>query len=179
VKILAFDVSLSCPGAAIVEVKNGKPKVIAVSHVKPDTKQSHAFRAEIVEAWAVTFIAENKGPFDIVTREDFHGQSSAQNYPVFSAWSGVERACGLFGLTFDKFTYTQKNGRKRTLLGVPQSKVKELVFGKGKAEKSELADAVRQITGYKGEFATYDESDAVAVALAYLINEGVIKREKK
>lgn len=174
-RVLAFDQSLSCPGAAVIEVKRGKAKVIAVSHVKPNDKKPHALRSEIVEAWATLFIAEHIGKgFDYVIREDFHGQSSAQNYPVFAAWTGVERAVTRFGLSFDKWTEVTRGGRKKTSLGPSQSKIKMLVVGKGKAEKSEVAEAVRKWTGYDGVFATDDESDAVAVGLAKLIREEII-----
>lgn len=177
-RVLAFDTSLSLPGVAIVEVKRGKPVITALSHVKTDSKtQSHGLRADIVESWATLFIAEHIGKqgFDVLIREDFHGQSSAQNYPVFAAWSGVERACDKFGLTFAKWQETGKGGRKKTLLGIPQSKVKLIVVGKGKAEKEEVEEAVRRWTDYKGEFATFDESDAAGIGLAYLIREGLIK----
>lgn len=176
IRILAFDISLTCPGAAVVEVRNGKPKVIAVSHVKPNPKANHALRSDIVESWATLFIADNIGKdgFTYVVREDFHGMSSAQNYPVFAAWAGVERATHKFGLTFDKYTSIQKNGKPKTTLGMSQSAIKLEVVGKGKAEKAEVADAVRRLTGYDGVFATDDESDACAVGLAKLIREGVI-----
>lgn len=178
-RILAFDTSLSLPGVAIIEVKRGKPVIIALSHVRTDSKtQSHGLRADIVESWATLFIADQigKNGFDIVIREDFHGQSSSQNYPVFAGWSGVERACDKFGLTFSKWHEVDKKGKKKTLLGIPQSKVKLIVVGKGIAEKNEVADAVRRLTGYTGEFATSDESDACAIGLAYLINEGLIAK---
>jgi crossover junction endodeoxyribonuclease RuvC len=118
-RVLAFDTSLSLPGVAIIEVKRGKPVITALSHVKTDSKtQSHGLRADIVESWATLFIAEHIGKqgFDVLIREDFHGQSSAQNYPVFAAWSGVERACDKFGLTFAKWQETGKGGRKKTLI---------------------------------------------------------------
>jgi crossover junction endodeoxyribonuclease RuvC len=177
-RVLAFDTSLSLPGSAILEVKNGKPRITSLSHVKTDSKtQSHGLRADIVESWATLFIADQigKNGFDVLIREDFHGQSSTQNYPVFAAWSGVERGCDKFGLKFAKWLEEGKGGRKKTLLGIPQSKVKLLVVGKGKAEKDEVEAAVRKWTGYTGEFATYDESDAAAIGLAYLIREGLIK----
>jgi crossover junction endodeoxyribonuclease RuvC len=177
-RVLAFDTSLTLPGASIIEVKNGKPKIIALSHIKTDSKtQTHALRTEIVESWATLFIAEHIGKgIDKVYREDFHGQSSSQNYPVFAAWSGCERACSRFNLTFEKFHTTTKSGRKKTLLGIPQSTVKKLVAGKGVCEKPELAEHVRKMTGYKGDFETYDESDSVAVSLAFLLHEGVIAK---
>lgn len=176
-RVLAFDTSMSRPGVAILEVKNGKPRIIALSHTTTDSKtQSHALRAEIIEAWATMFLAKHaKKPFDIVIREDFSGQTSSQNYPVFAAWSGIERACEKFGVgPFVKWTEIHKNGRKKTMLGPTASKVKLIVAGSGKAEKEEVAEAVRKWTGYDGEFAVDDESDAAAIGLAYLINEGVI-----
>jgi crossover junction endodeoxyribonuclease RuvC len=177
-RILAFDISLSSPGVAVVEIADGKPKIIDMSHVKTDSKQSHSLRTEIVESWATLFIAKHNGKgFDHVIREDFHGQSSGQNYPVFAAWSGVDRAVSKFGLAFDKWEEIRKTGRNKLLLGIPQSKVKLLVCGVGKAEKSEVAEAVRKWTGYKGEFAADDESDACAIALAYGIQTKLIAKE--
>jgi crossover junction endodeoxyribonuclease RuvC len=177
-RVLAFDTSLSLPGVAIVEFKNGKPRVTALSHVKTDSKtQSHGLRADIVESWATLFLADHVGKngFDICIREDFNGQSSSQNYPVFAAWSGIERAMDKFGLSFAKWTEVTKTGRNKTSLGPSPSKVKLIVTGSGKAEKEDVAEAVRRLTGYSGEFATPDESDAAGIALAYLIREGLIK----
>jgi crossover junction endodeoxyribonuclease RuvC len=164
-KVLAFDTSLSSPGAAVIEVRNGKPRIIALSHVKTDTKHSHAIRSQTVYAWAHLFIREHM-PFDAIIREDFQGRSSVQNYPVFAAWAAIDRALADFGLAF-----TEKP--------ISQSRVKRLVVGKGKAEKDEVAEAVRRLTGYTGEFATSDESDSVAIALAYLISEGLIENTTK
>jgi len=174
--VLAFDTSLSSPGVAIVTVNSrGKPTITAMSHVKPDGKSPYALRADIVESWATLFIADHiaKG-FTYVVREDFHGMSSAQNYPVFAAWTGTEFAAHKFGLSFDKHVTTTKTGRKKTTHGMSQSAIKLAVVGKGAASKDEVADAVRRWTGYTGEFATDDCSDAVAVGLAKLIFEGVI-----
>ena len=181
VRVLAFDTSLTSPGVAIITVdKRGKPIITAMSHVKPDGKASYALRADIVESWATLFIAEHvaKG-FDYVVREDFHGMSSAQNYPVFAAWTGTELAAHKFGLAFDKHTTIQKSGRKKTKHGMSQSEVKLIVVGKGVATKDEVADAVRRWTGFTGEFACDDESDACAVGLAKLIHEGAIDVAKR
>ena len=168
-RILAFDTSLSSPGAAIVEITTGKPRIIAVSHVKTDSKQPHALRAELVEAWATMFIAEHIGTgakqgFDVIIREDFVGRTSKQSHPVHAAWSSCDRALHKFGLNF-------------TVPPISQSRVKSLVTGSGKAEKADVERAVRELTGYTGEFATDDESDSAAIALAYAIQNGLIKRK--
>src|SRR5690606_29779252 len=150
---------------AIITIdKRGKPVIAAMSHVKPNVKSPYALRADIVESWATLFIADYvKGGFDYVVREDFHGMSSAQNYPVFAAWTGTELAAHKFGLAFDKHVTTTRTGRKKTTQGMSQSAIKLAVVGKGSADKDEVAEAVRQWTGYTGEFACDDESDACAV----------------
>jgi crossover junction endodeoxyribonuclease RuvC len=179
-RVLAFDTSMSAPGVAIIEVKNRKPKVVALSHIVTDSSQPHGVRADMIESWATLFIAQHiKKGIDLAIREDFNGKSSSQNYPVFAAWSGCERACEKFGVTFTKWTEIQKNGRKKTSLGPSPSKVKKIVTGSGSAEKWEIADRVREITGYTGEFAKDDESDACGVALAYLIENNLIEGETK
>lgn len=160
-RVLAIDTSMGRPGIALIEAKNGQAKVIDVSHVSTTTSQSHGLRAEIIEAWAVGFIHKHGAKFDVIVREDFVGRTSKQSHPVYSAWGACDRALNKFGLNF-------------TTPAISQSAVKKAVVGTGKAEKDEVADAVRRWTGYTGEFAVDDESDAVAVGLAYLINEGVI-----
>lgn len=168
-RILAFDTSMSSPGVALIELRKGKSaiasaQIIDLSNVKTDAKQSHGLRAEIIEAWATMFIAKHatKG-FDAIVREDFQGRSSMQNHPVFSAWGACDKALHKFGLNF-------------TAKSISQSAVKKAVVGVGKAEKHEVEAAVRKLTGYTGEFACDDESDAAAIALAYLINEGLIAK---
>jgi crossover junction endodeoxyribonuclease RuvC len=161
-RVLAFDTSMGRPGIALIEVKAGNPRVIDVSHVATTTKQTHGLRAEVIEAWAVSFIHKHSAKFDVIVREDFVGRTSKQAHPVYAAWGACDRALNKFGLTF-------------TTPSISQSAVKKAVVGKGKAEKDEVAEAVRKWTGYDGEFAVDDESDAAAIALAYLIREKIIK----
>ncbi|MEK4178529.1 crossover junction endodeoxyribonuclease RuvC [Aeribacillus sp. FSL K6-1121] len=161
-RILAFDTSMSSPGAALVEIRRVNARIIDVSHVTTVSSQPHGLRAEIVEAWATLFIAKHGAKFDEILREDFVGRTSRQNHPVFSAWGAIDQALNKFGLNF-------------THPAISQSKVKRLVVGNGKAEKSDVERAVRELTGYTGEFATDDCSDAAAVALAWAIEKGLIK----
>ncbi|MFD2704673.1 crossover junction endodeoxyribonuclease RuvC [Salibacterium lacus] len=164
-RILSFDTSMGRPGAALVEVKAGKPRILALSHCVTNAKQPHGLRAEIIDAWAVSFVAAHAaGGFDAIVREDFVGRTSKQSHPVYSAWGACDRALNKFGLAF-------------TTSAISQSSVKKAVAGNGKAEKPELAEAVRRLTGYAGDFAVDDESDAAACALAYAINEGLIAKE--
>lgn len=56
--------------------------------------------------------------------------------------------------------------------------VKKILTGNGKAEKDEVMAAVKEYVG-DIEFATDDESDAVAVGLCYAIDNGLIESKVK
>lgn len=175
IRILAFDTSMSRPGAAIIEITARNPRIKALSHIAPESARPHGHRAKIIEGWALTFLdthARGGKGFDYITREDFSAKSSTTNYPVMAAWSACERAVNTFGLAFDKFAAPGK----RPALGLGQSQMKLLVTGSGKAEKDEIAAAVRELTGYTGEFAVDDESDACGIGLAFAINAGLIDK---
>lgn len=164
--IVGLDLSLSSPGFALVEVKNGKAKVVAVDHVKTDAKQDYAVRGRIIESKLRTFLAEQPTRYKgskvtHVAREAYAGRFG--HHSIFTAWSAADSALHDFGLLPD------------SCKPIAQQSVKKTVCGKGRAEKEEVDKAVRKLTGYKGEFATSDESDAVAVALAFAIKEGLIK----
>lgn len=156
-RILAWDISLSSPGAAVIDVDTAKNKayVVAHSHCKTAQGEALANRTQHIEAWAQLF-ARQYPPYDAVVREGYNASMAHQNYTVFSAWSAVDR-----GLLAASSAVTEKP--------IAQSSVKKLVVGKGRAEKAEVAQAVRDVTGYAGQFATDDESDACAIGLALAI----------
>ena len=157
---------MSSPGVAVIEIKRNKPHIVATSHVTTAASQPHGLRAEIVEAWATLFIAKHGAKFDAIVREDFVGRTSRQNHPVYSAWGAIDQALNKFGL-------------KVTQQPISQSKIKRLVTGSGSATKDDVEQAVRELTGFDRKFATDDESDAAAVALAWAIEQGLIKRKTK
>jgi crossover junction endodeoxyribonuclease RuvC len=161
IRILAWDLSLSSPGAAVIEIKSGKPRVIACTHVKTDAKLPMATRGKLIEAWAKLFIADHirKG-FAHVVREKYSG--SFGHHPMYTGHVAADRAMSDFGI-------------EDTDKPIAQQSVKKQVVGKGKAEKHEVEEAVRRLTGYTGEFATSDESDAVAIALACAKMNGLLK----
>jgi len=168
-RILSFDISLAQPGASVVEIKNGKATVVAVSHTKTNPKENYANRGSQIEHWAHLFAREHLGKgrrkgYDAILREAYAGRFG--HHPIFSGWHSVERGLNYIGMDF-----TEKP--------IAQQSVKKTVVGKGRAEKEEVEEAVRKITGYTGEFSTSDESDSAAVALAFAINEGLITKEDK
>ncbi len=164
--VLGMDLSLASPGFALVEVAKGKAKILAVSHVKTNAKHDYAVRGRVIESKLRTFLAENKGErVTYVCREKYAGKFG--HHSIFTAHAAADRALHDFGLLPD------------SCKPIAQQSVKKTVVGKGRAEKPEVEEAVRKITGYTGELggADSDESDATAVALAFAINEGLITKE--
>ena len=61
----------------------------------------------------------------------------------------------------------------RKFTEIPPQTVKKAVTNNAKAEKEEVANALEQFVG-KHDYACDDESDAVAVGIAHLIEQGMI-----
>jgi crossover junction endodeoxyribonuclease RuvC len=162
-RILGLDLSLTSPGFAVIEVKRNKPRLIAAANFTTDSLTGQALRYEEIEAFALLFIRDHK-PFDVVTREIWPpARNFAQNDKIHGAWSAVDRALARYGYEVS--------------VNMTPSNVKKTVTGDGSAKKDKVAEAVRNILGLPADykFDSDDQSDACAIALAYLIREGLIK----
>lgn len=164
-RILALDLSLS-PGIAAIEVRGRTPHLIACDSVATSTADTDAVRNYTVETFVAAFIREHR-PFDIVVREDFtSGRNKRATQTIFSAWAAADRALSAYGYQAEDL---------KPALSPPS--VKKYVTGSGKAEKPEVAEGVRKYLrladGYKWRTG-YDDSDACAVGLSYLLRENMI-----
>lgn len=166
-RILAIDISAS-PGFAVLDVKTlkagKKVTLVHVDSVKTTTDTTDSQRYAYIEAKTVQVVHEY-GPFDAVAREHFtKGRSKRATQLVFGSWAAVDSALGRYG-----YAITTDNE-------FSPSAVKKAATGNGKADKTEVEAGVRQRLSLAPTYAfkTDDESDAVAVGLAYLIKEGVI-----
>lgn len=165
-RYLGLDLSLS-PGIAAIDVRDRVPSLVAATSIGTTTADNDAIRSFAVESFIAQFVFKHR-PFSLVLREDFTtGRNKRATQTIFSAWSAADRALHAFGYVADD-----------TKPPLSPSTVKRLVAGNGKAEKPEVAEGVRKLlrlaSDYK--FATgYDDSDACAVILAYLLREGLIE----
>lgn len=157
------------PGIAAIEVRGRTPYLIAATSVATSSADTDVIRNYTVETFLAQFIREHR-PFDIVVREDFTaGRNKRATQTIFSAWAAADRALSAYGYRAEDL--------KPAL--APTS-VKKLVTGTGKAEKDEVAAAVRKWLRLPADYpfrAGYDDSDALAVCLAYLIRENLIDTE--
>lgn len=144
------------------------PFLIAAESVATSTADNDAVRSSVVESFIAQHIYANR-PFDLVLREDFTaGRNKRATQTIFSAWSAADRALHTYGYA----VYDTKPPLSPT-------SVKKLVTGSGKAEKPEVAAAVRKWLRLGDDYAFkagYDDSDACAVILAYLIREELIDK---
>ncbi|WP_181592861.1 crossover junction endodeoxyribonuclease RuvC [Paenibacillus sp. YN15] len=161
-RFLGLDLSLS-PGLAVIDVTNRIPTLIYAGSIATTSDDSDAVRSEAVAA----FISTNAFRFrlfDAIIREDFlSGRNKRATQTIFSAWAAADRALNAYGLRVD----AEING----------ATVKRIITGNGKAEKAEVADAVRKILRLPDDYVWAkgnDDSDAAAVVLAWLIREGKI-----
>ena len=160
-RLCAIDTSFSSPGYAVIEVRKRKAKLLEKTSFKTDTSESYVTRGRHIEAFTHLFIRQHR-PLDILVRESFPGKFQRTNYPVFSAWHCVDRAAAELGYTVSDDTLTP-------------TEVKEIVGGSGRAEKPVVAEGVRKVFGEELEFnAGYDDSDACAIGLTWLIKNDYI-----
>src|SRR5699024_10766997 len=95
-RILSFDISAS-PGVALLEIKNGNPKLIAVNHVITNADFTDDQRYSCIQSFVTQFVHE-AGHIDAITREKFiRGGSKRSTQLVFGAWASVDRALATYG----------------------------------------------------------------------------------
>jgi crossover junction endodeoxyribonuclease RuvC len=157
-----LDLSLN-PGVAAIEVRNRQAYLIAASAITTTTQDNDAVRSLTVESFIAQFIYANR-PFTAVIREDFtSGRNKRATQTVFSAWAAADRALHAYGYAVNA--------------EISPTSVKKTVTGSGKAEKAEVAEAVRKYLRLPSDYkfvAGYDDSDACAIVLAHLIAENLI-----
>lgn len=160
---------MTSPGFAVISVKNRAPSLVATSVVKTDSAEPQPLRYEVIEAHALLFFRQHT-PTAAIVREIWPpSRNYAQNDKVHGAWSAVDRALDRLGLTVAE-NLTPSNVKKLVTSTVSFA-------GNGRAEKPEVAAAVRKWLRLGDDYAFkagYDDSDAAAVCLAYLIREELI-----
>jgi crossover junction endodeoxyribonuclease RuvC len=157
VKVLGLDLSLNRPGFAVVEVKRRRPRLVLATHLKNKAGMSHGHRLAYVKAFMEVLYYQH-GPFEALAREKgFHNQRA-------TATVVLAKVAGIADYSL----------RAQEIEELAPSEVKKALTGNGRAGKEEVAEAVRRYFP-DATFETDDESDAAAVALAYLIKNNLIE----
>lgn len=167
-RVFSMDLSLNHAGFAVVSVdEKGKLTLEHKAHVLNKTNKPHGWR--LLNLY--TEIHQYLSNYDITdfVREGGFNRFNNANKAIFKA-EGVADLC----------VYTHEKYKGTVVTEIKPTQVKKLILGKGSASKEALKAGLYRYIG-KVEFSpkdiNNDESDAVAVALAYLIKEGKVKQK--
>ncbi|MDF2010244.1 crossover junction endodeoxyribonuclease RuvC [Priestia megaterium] len=153
-KILAMDLSLSCPAFAVLTVNDiGTVDVEHLSHLKTNTKKSHGYRLFQIYKHMKNILKEHDDITDLVRERGF------SRFP--SVTQALFKVVGISDLCAITSGFSTVNE-------VTPTTVKKAITGKGKATKDEVAINVSTFISTNIKFNTDDESDAVAVGVTYL-----------
>lgn len=154
--ILGLDLSLSCPGYAVIEVRNGKPKLLESGIIKANPRQTQIEKIKRIAAHLLRLKMDYE--IDVVVRESGFVKHNRTTKILERVVGGVMVTLG------------------GEIHEIPPTSIKKTVAGSGKATKQEVEAAVRSLLNLPKDFRfkSDDESDAMAVALAFALLEGVI-----
>ncbi|MBA4547722.1 crossover junction endodeoxyribonuclease RuvC [Thermoactinomyces intermedius] len=148
--VLGLDISLSSPGFAVLEVKDKKVKLLECGSIKANNKHSQIqkMRRIVSHLESLTYDYD----VDVKVRENSFVRHNRTT-------KILERTVGAVLFTLGEMEE------------IPPTTVKKLCTGDGKASKEDVQESVKKWLSLPSDykFQTDDESDACAVALAYLI----------
>lgn len=164
--VIGSDLSLRRPGFCILSVRkeNGETKVKVKKLLSVDNKtakkKSHG---ELLDDIRIAFV---KMAFPIEENTFLVRENEILKQKVPSERS-LSKVVGLMD-------WLAWNMAKKEWYSVYPMTIKKYIAGSGKAEKSEVAVGLEKYIG-KQEYKCDDESDAAAVAVAWLVQQGELK----
>lgn len=156
--ILALDLSLSSTGYSVVQWDGKEVAVIEVGHIdnkkKGRVKWSHGKR--LLRVFTELKAVINKYPeIDVIVREKGVTRFNRSTQVIF-------RVVGCVDLLIESTGHSPA-------IEIGISEAKKLITGNGRADKEEVAQEVQNFLSEYTEFQNDDESDAVAIAVAYCL----------
>ncbi|MDP8215843.1 MAG: crossover junction endodeoxyribonuclease RuvC [Candidatus Kaelpia imicola] len=160
-KILGVDPGLDSSGYALIESSKGCDlsnlkdgvNILNFSTIAPDSKKPLEERLKYIHSKFKKLLSELEP--DVVVVEDIYSNSS---YPQ----AGLKMA-SVKGVV--ELAVSQKNIK---IVNIAATKVKKTIIGRGNAKKEQVAKMMEEGFNLKGA-GNLHESDALAVALAYLL----------
>ena len=158
--IMAFDLSLSNTGYAVAEVVDRKLFLHEVGSIgtKRYAQRSTGFRLNYIATELAALFKKYPTAEKVVKEQSFSNARIKSTQQIFKV-NGV----------FELVSYIHKHEDFEELA---PTTVKKWVTGDGRADKTDVALAVRSLTGFNSK--VNDETDAVAVLYAYCKKEGLI-----
>jgi crossover junction endodeoxyribonuclease RuvC len=158
-KGLFMDLSLKCPAFCVAEVVAGKLKIHHLSHIVTDKNKTHPYRLFQIYKHMEKILEEHPD-IEVMVREKAFAHYTRETQAIFKV-IGVSDV------------FAKKHGFD-TVVEIAPTTVKKLVTGNGRSTKADVATALSTNFDINIDFKTDDESDAVAVAIAYFKQEKVL-----
>ena len=171
--LIAADLSLKRPGFCVLNVERKDQNAIVANMCtySVDNKTKTKPRGQLLQEIAEKFkwIIENAGDNVFLVREQ-----SINNCGGKMARTGTAAKTGISSVVGVMDLIAWNHGKLSWEEFYPVS-IKKMLTGTGKAEKSEVAAALNNYLG-QHDYNNDDESDAAAVAVAWLIHHNQIKQ---
>lgn len=158
-RIQCADLSLRCPGFAIIKLEASKATVEALWHL--ENRSSNASHGKLLNG-IYEFLYTISDGIDVFVREK-----------AFSRFSRETQALSKVVGIADQTAWQKCQA---VYYEIAPTSVKKLITGSGKSNKSMVANALKQYVGAL-HYETDDESDAVAIGIAWLIENNCLHRQ--
>ena len=157
--VLGMDLSLSSPAFCIGRVREGKLEVLHLSHVKTTSKDTHGYRLRLIFNHLEKLLSEHPEVTDVVREKGF-SRHALTTQTLF-------KVVGISDLLTHHFGFEKVHE-------IAPTTVKKTITGSGKADKEEVAEALRKYLYTDVNFANDDESDACGVCISYMIEKKML-----
>lgn len=158
-KGLFMDLSLKCPAFCVAEVVAGKLKIHHLSHVATNKNKPHPYRLFQIYRHMEKILEEHPD-IEVMVREKAFSRFKRETQALFK----VVGISDIFAI---------KHGFD-TVIEIAPTTIKKLITGNGRSTKVDVATTLSTNFDINIEFKTDDESDAVAVAIAYFKQEKLL-----
>jgi len=149
-RILGIDPGLITTGYGVVDVKDGKPKVVEAGTIEPDPKAPFEQRLLKIHLH-VTTILEAHHP-DIVVLEKLYSHSK---HPATSTILGHVRGVICLSVAQQKIELVEQSVKR----------IRKALIGNGNATKPQCQEFVKRLLNIKSPSFKLDASDALSLAL--------------
>lgn len=160
--VIAADLSLRRPGFCMMKVYDNKPYITNLFSLDNKTKKNKTHGQILSEIYDLFFV--NVVSCMNIMPPCFFVREKSIMHMMTPAERDLTKVVGLMDFMLLDREWDE----------IYPSTVKKLVAGSGKAEKEEVAAALEKYVG-KVNYKCDDESDATAVAIAWLIQHGQLK----
>lgn len=170
--VIGADFSLNRPGFSIIKIENNKIVEVRTTSIDNKTKKQNKTRGQILNEIAdkIKEICSSVGTDSFFIREASVNNAMFGRRSGTAARTGISEVVGVSDLTLWK-------EKKLSWFELYPTSIKKLVAGNGKATKEEVSETLNDYVG-KIEYSNDDESDATAVAIAWLIKNGKVKQKE-